>query len=232
MSPGGRGGCRDCPCRDRIRHPCRDRIRRPCRDRIRRTCRDRIRRRRRRRRMVRSRRGVRAGRAGPCPRLLLRLPAILAEVYAARASHDVGAVHRLHRRRRRGRVGEGDEAETPGPAGLPVGDDLTGEEGRGTERIRVHVGILDDHRSDAHLAVGDVAEVAERVRDCALVGLVGQISDHDAVTRHGERLDMSRGGGPLCARRQTILVLEKRVGPRSHTQSREGSRSTFNTGVA
>jgi len=73
--------------------------------------------------------------------------AILAEVYAARASHDVGAVHRLHRRRRRGRVGEGDEAETPGPAGLPVGDDLTGEEGRGTDRIRVHVGILDGHRS-------------------------------------------------------------------------------------
>ena len=39
----------------------------------------------------------------------------------------------------------------------------------------------------AYLAVGDVAEVAERIAEGALVRLERQVADHDAVTRHGGR---------------------------------------------
>ena len=76
---------------------------------------------------------VAAGRAGrtasPAP-ASASASAIFAVVDAARASHDVRAVHGLHGLRRRVGVGEGDEAEAPGPPGLPVGDDLVVREGR------------------------------------------------------------------------------------------------------
>ena len=62
--------------------------------------------------------------------------AIFAVVDAARASHDVRAVHGLHGLRRRVGVGEGDEAEAPGPPGLPVGDDLVVREGRRGRGVR------------------------------------------------------------------------------------------------
>ena len=39
----------------------------------------------------------------------------------------------------------------------------------------------------AYLAVGDVAEVSERIAEGALVRLERQVADHDAVTRHGGR---------------------------------------------
>ena len=82
---------------------------------------------------------VAAGRAGgtasPAP-ASASASAIFAVVDAARASHDVRAVHGLHSLRRRVGVGEGDEAEAPGPPGLPVGDDLVVREGRRGRGVR------------------------------------------------------------------------------------------------